>query len=81
MVKKRSIGNYFKNIDLFQNNIAFREDGGDSFRSMCGAWTSLFIAITVIVYGYNKFDIMFNYQDTKFNEYTVIQGLSEETFG
>ena len=49
----------------------FRENGGDSFGSIFGAFISLIIALITAIYGINKFIIMQNYEKKVFNEYSV----------
>ena len=45
---------------------------------MFGACTSLIIALIICLYGINKFSVLINYEDTRINEFTVRNGLSEE---
>ena len=75
MVKRNKLNAYFRNFDLFSKNIAFRENGEDSFGSIFGAFTSLIILLIVATYGINKFSIMLDYGDTNFNEYKVKNAL------
>ena len=81
MVKKISFVGVLKRLDFFATNIAFRENRGDSFGSVFGACTSLFIALIVASYATRRIGIMFDNSDTKFNEYSVKNGLSQEEFG
>ena len=71
----------FKRFDFYQTNIAFRENGGDSFGSNFGACTSLIITIIVALYTTHKFVIMRNYDDTQYSEYLVKKGLSDGEYG
>ena len=71
MPKKNSLSSYIKKIDLFSINVTFRENGGDSFGSVLGAFASLMIVILVSLYGLQKYLIMSNHEDTRFNEFTV----------
>ena len=70
-MKKKNLKAKFKSIDFFATDISFRENGGDSFGSIFGAFNSLIIALIVAIYGINKFIIMQNYEETVFNEYSV----------
>ena len=81
MVQRNHLVRKFKELDLFAKNIAFREDGGDQFGSVFGAFISLLVTMIVATYGLNKFLIMKNYEDTQFNNYSVKNGLSTERFG
>ena len=66
---------------MFGTNIAFKVDGGDNIGSVFGASISILVALIVTAYGFNKFVIMKYYEDTSYNDYTVKNGLSTETFG
>ena len=70
-----------KRIDYFQKDISFRESGGDSFGSVFGAFMSLIVWAIVVLYGFNRFIIMRNYEDTNYMEYSVKNGLSKELVG
>ena len=78
MVERNNLIRKFRHLDFFARNIAFREDGGNQFGSVFGAFISLIAALIVAAYGLNKFIIMRNYDDTIFNEYSVKNGLSTE---
>ena len=71
MSKKSSLSGYIKKMDLFSTNITFRESGGDSFGSIFGAFASLIIITLVTLYGLQKYLVMSNHEDTRFNEFTV----------
>ena len=71
MVKIKTLGRQFKQFDFFSKSIALRVNGSDSFGSIFGACTSLIIALVLAAYGVNKFLIMWNYEDTNFNEFPV----------
>ena len=71
MSKKSSLSGYIKKMDLFSTNITFRESGGDSFGSICGAFASLIIMTLATLYGLQKYLVMSNHEDTRFNEFTV----------
>ena len=55
-------------------------DGNDSYGSYFGTFTSLIIALVLAAYGINKFLIMWNYEDTNFNEFSGKNELSVEEF-
>ena len=78
VVQRESLGRQLKRLDFFQTNVQFRENGDEAFGSIFGACLSLIISLVVGLYGINKFIIMSNHDDTQFNEYSVIQGLSQE---
>ena len=58
MINRKALGVYFKRIDFFARDIAFRENGGSNFGSVFGACISLLIALIVALYGFKKFFIM-----------------------
>ena len=80
-MKRKDLKAKFKSIDFFATDVSFREDGGESFGSIFGAFNSLIIALIVTLYGINKFFIMKNYEDTLFNEYSVKWGLTTDELG
>ena len=61
MSKKKILSSYFKQVDMFPQDITFRENGGESFGSNFGACTSLVIALIVCLYGMTKFTVLINY--------------------
>ena len=69
MVNRKTFSAKFKQIDFFATDIAFKENGGNSFGSIFGACISLLIALVVASYGLNKFFIMYNYEDSNFDEF------------
>ena len=75
MVSLNKFAYYFKRVDIFYNNIEFRENKGNNFQTVFGALISLAVALVVALYGTKKFIIMKDYGDTQFNEYTVRDGL------
>ena len=76
MVKKTTLGNYFKSLDLFSTNVTFWTNERDSFGTTFGACVSVIIALLVAVYGANRLRILLDKDDTLFNEFSVIDGLS-----
>ena len=58
----------------------FRENGGDSFKTTCGAILSLILIITVILYSLNKTTILITRDDTMVSEFTQKSALSENVF-
>ena len=80
-MKRKDLAAKFKSIDFFATDISFRENGGDSFGSIFGAFNSLIITLIVAIYGINKFIILKNYEDTLFNEYSVKWGLTNDELG
>ena len=81
MVTKSTIGDLFKRIDFFQTNASFRVKGGDSFASVFGACMSLLVGTIIALYGFNRFIIMRQYEDTNYMEYSIKNGLTEEVIG
>ena len=69
MVKKITFGDKFKKIDLYSQTIGFRVNGNDSLGSTFGSCISLVMITIVATYGFHKFLVMKNYDDTRFNEY------------
>ena len=55
-------------------------NGEDSYGSVFGACSSLIIALVLATYGVHKFFIMWNYEDTNFNEFSVKNELSDREF-
>ena len=80
MVSSNKFARQFKRIDIFYNNIEFRENKGNNFQTVFGALISLAVALVVALYGTNKFMIMRDYGDTQFNEYIVRDGLESTEF-
>ena len=81
MVDRKALGAYFKKVDFFATDVAFRENGGNSFGTIFGACVSLLIALIVSSYGFSKFVVMINYEDTRFNDVTEENSLSDDEFG
>ena len=71
MTNKISFTNLLKKIDLFPSGVSFRFSGRESVGSIFGSCVSVVILIIVATYGYRKFDIMLEREDTTFMEYTV----------
>ena len=65
----KSLSDNFKKLDLYSQNISFRINDNNSLGSICGACVSLVLMILVATYGFHKFLVMKNYDDTRFNEY------------
>ena len=80
MIKRKNLNSYFKRVDFFARDIAFKEDGGSSFGSIFGACTSLLIVLIVASYGASKFLILVNYEDTRLQEFVEKKQLSDEVF-
>ena len=51
---KKKLIKLFQKSDLFAQNVAFRENKGDSFTSCYGATISILITIITCVYAANK---------------------------
>ena len=81
MKKKRSFGSLFKKLDLFSSNVAFRENGGDSFGSVIGAVVSLAIIVVVAMFAVSKYQIVIDKADTNHNQYVERKQLPEEVIG
>ena len=69
MAKNNAFENKFRKIDLYSQRIGFRVNGNDSLGSIFGACISLVMITIVATYGFHKFLVMKNYDDTRFNEY------------
>ena len=70
----------FKKIDLFPQDIGFRENNGQSFKTTSGALLSVFLILTVSLYAFNKTAILIGREDTLISEFTQKASLSEEEF-
>ena len=71
MTKRKTIGRYFRKIDLFSTDISFRENKGNSFGSNFGAFLSLIVFFIIGMYGNKKLSILVNKEDTKIMDYLV----------
>ena len=63
---KNKIVNKFKHIDRFGEQVQFKVNGSDTYKSVFGALISLGIFATVGAYGINKFFIMKARGDTTY---------------
>ena len=69
----------FQSLDMFGQNISFREGANDGFTTKFGAFMSLIITILVIVYGQKKFSAMLDHEDGSHQTYVEREiGRSEE---
>ena len=75
MAKKKSLSNSFNKLDLFSSNVTFLVNGNQTLGSTFGALTSIILIVLLSIYGFNKFLVMLNYEDTRFNEFVVKNGL------
>ena len=78
MTRVRRFGHQFKSIDAFSTNVEFRENGGDSFGSICGATLTLMIGFLVAAFAAKKLLFMSLYLDTAFNNFIVKNELTED---
>ena len=70
----------FNKIDLFPQDIGFRENNGQSFKTTSGALMSIFLILTVSLYAFNKTVILIEREDTLISEFTQQTSLFEEEF-
>ena len=54
----------FKDLDLFGQGVNLTVKGKDTYRTCFGALLALQIYLTVFLYGFNKYDLLINRQDT-----------------
>ena len=66
---KKKLNKFFQKSDLFAQNVAFRENGGDSFTSCYGASVSILITIITCIYAANKLIILKERDDTLISSY------------
>ena len=62
--KKTQFSKTLQRFDLFGERISFNIDGKDSMTTNFGSLTSLLIVSFVLFYGYRKFFVMYERQDT-----------------
>ena len=62
MLKKAS--RFAMGVDLFGQNVTFRENKGQSFSTLCGSFISILIISIVAFYGANKTVILKEKEDT-----------------
>ena len=74
--KQKKISNLFKEIDLFGEQIVFQIKGADSYKSVLGAIISVVVITIVLAYGYNKFQIMKNFEGTDYQTITNAKALN-----
>ena len=65
---KSNIGNAYKMLDLFGENISFTINGSSTHKGFCGAFVSMIIVIIVASYAFDHFLIMWRYGDTSFQK-------------
>ena len=82
MVKKQGskVWHLFKKVDLFPTDVNFRENGGSSFKSGCGACISVFIFVIMVFYSTSKLSILVNYEDTNYSDILEENGLEERFY-
>ena len=66
---EKKLNKIFQKSDLFAQNVAFRENGGDSFTSCYGASVSILITIITCIYAANKLIILKERDDTLISSY------------
>ena len=60
--------------------MSFRENGGDSFKTTCGALLSFILIMMIGLYGVQKYLILVERDDTLISEFSQKEGLSEKVF-
>ena len=75
---RKKLTKLFQKSDLFAQNVAFRENKGDSFTSCYGATISILITIITCVYAVNKTIILKERDDSIISQYTAFNTLDEE---
>ena len=66
---KKKLNRIFQKSDLFAQNVAFRENGGDAFTSCYGASISLLITIVTCIYAARKILILKERDDSFISSY------------
>ena len=67
----KRVGKAITRVDLFGTSPAFSIDGHSSYGSLCGAAVSVVIFATVFAFSLRKYEVMTNFEDTRFQEITV----------
>ena len=70
------IGEKVLQIDKYGESASFNISGRSSYTSVYGTIISMLVFIVVIPYGVNKFVVMKNYEDTKFQAITLENEIS-----
>jgi hypothetical protein len=71
------MGNSIEKLDLFPNKVNFTYKGQDSFPTIFGGITSLFIFMILTAYGINLFLIMIYRKDSNKSKNTEFRNLNE----
>ena len=66
----KKLKRFFGAADLFAKDVSFRENGGQSFTSVCGSLVSILIYAVAALYAFNKTRILVQREDTSHTEYT-----------
>ena len=61
---RKEISGYLKSFDKFGDSVEFKINGRTTFGTWTGSIVTLIIYILISIYGYKKFFIMWDYQDT-----------------
>ena len=78
MILKKLTG-FLSVADLFARDVSFRENGGQSFTSVCGSLVSILIYAVTALYAFNKTLILTQREDTSLTEYTVTNMIGDKT--
>ena len=70
------IGEKVMQIDKYGESASFTIAGRSSYPSVYGTIISMLIFTVVIPYGFNKFIVMKNYEDTNFQSITLENAIS-----
>ena len=65
-----SLLNTFRKLDIFGESVAFQIAGEASVTSCAGAIMTMLITVVTLVYAQARFQVMVDYQDTRFQETT-----------
>ena len=68
-------------VDLYAQDVSFRENKGNSFTSIFGSLVSITIYAVTTLYAFNKTLILILREDTSLTEYTQTNAIGDETFG
>ena len=64
-------------IDKYGEQSSFNIGGRNTYRSVFGTFVSMVVLLVVIPYGFNKFIVMKEYDDTSFQSITIENAFEE----
>ena len=70
----------FKAFDLFGHKVELNVDGKQSQKTSLGAFVSIILILTTLVYVHKRFYVMMNYQDTIYAKLTELRANQTEIY-